>query len=149
MWIFGSWAKYHKTVRNPPTYKFCIYKFVWIVGLFYLPCACFDLRFIPPSDKMHPVDAKNRYYSTAADKFIDTRMGGSLAINPRAQFCQYSDIRVKNRAHTGEVNINSVLDTGLGRFYSEVFEDNQYEFNIFKIQRFKNYSKRRSCFLCR
>ncbi len=85
----------------------------------------FDLRFIPPSDKMHPVDAKNRYYSTAADKFIDTRMGGSLAINPRAQFCQYSDIRVKNRAHTGEVNINSVLDTGLGRFYSEVFEDNQ------------------------
>lgn len=25
LWIFGSEAKYHKTVRNPPTYKFCIF----------------------------------------------------------------------------------------------------------------------------
>ena len=85
----------------------------------------FDLRFMPPSDKMHPVDAKNRYYSTAADKFMDTRLGGSLAINPRAQFCQYSDIRVKNRVHDGEVTVTKGLDSGLGRFYSEVFEDNQ------------------------
>jgi len=99
----------------------------------------FDLRFIPPSDKMHPVDARNRYYSTAADKFMDTRIGGSLAINPRAQFCQYSDIRVKNRVHSGDVTVNDAVDSGLGRFYSEVFEDNQQlVFITFGIPRFNS-----------
>jgi len=85
----------------------------------------FDLRFIPATSKMHPVDARNRYYSTASDKFTNTRMGSSLAINPRAQFCQYSDIRVKNRVYEGDVTVTNAADSGIGRMYSEVFDDNQ------------------------
>lgn len=28
LWIFGSQAKYHKTVRNPPTCKYCIFRYI-------------------------------------------------------------------------------------------------------------------------
>ena len=42
-------------------------------------------------------DVKNRYYSSAASKFTDSRLGGNIGINSRYQFNRYSDIRVNGR----------------------------------------------------
>lgn len=73
-----------------------------------------------------PNDVENRYYSTANMKFTDTRLGGSIGINPRPQFCQYSDIPVGGRLKDAR-NTPSILDFngnyGMGRQYSEFIDD--------------------------
>lgn len=64
------------------------------------------------------IDDRLRYrriMTTAIYKFTDTTIGGNFAINPPPQFTEYSDIRVPSR-NTGS--------TGMGRYYSEVMDDN-------------------------
>lgn len=99
----------------------------------------FDLRFNPPADKMFSIDAANRYYSTASQKFTDTRLGRSLALNPKPQSCQYSDIRVKNNSTVNSVSISGALGTGLGRKYSEIDDDfQQLVYMSFGIAKFNS-----------
>lgn len=70
-------------------------------------------------------DAKNRYFSTADLKFTDTTMGGNIGINSKPQFTRYADTRKKGRrADRQRTTINSNGSLGMGRFYSEVFDDN-------------------------
>lgn len=72
------------------------------------------------------VDAKNRYWSSADNKFVDTRLGGSIGVNARPQFTRYSDTRVKGRIHDRtDVSIQNLKGNhGLGRYYSEAIDDN-------------------------
>lgn len=60
-------------------------------------------------------DMKRRVYTTSSRKFTDTTMGGSFALNPLPQFTDFADI-----AHKSLYSASA----GLGRWYSEVIEDN-------------------------
>lgn len=72
-----------------------------------------------------PDDRKNRYYSTAQSKFTDTRLGCNIGINPKPQFCRYTDIRVKGRnvGRNGVSVTNTSGNYGMGRYYSEAIDD--------------------------
>jgi hypothetical protein len=71
-----------------------------------------------------PDDVANRYYSTANMKFTDTRLGASIGINPRPQFCQYSDVPVPGRLNRNTPSINDFNGNyGMGRQYSEMVDD--------------------------
>lgn len=67
----------------------------------------------------------NRYWSSAAAKFTDSRLGCNIGINCRPQLSPYTDIRVKGRLQ-GRVE-PSVSDTsgnyGMGRYFSEAYDD--------------------------
>jgi len=70
-------------------------------------------------------DIKNRFWSSASTKFTDTRMGGSIGVNARPQWCRYSDIRVSGlMTERTPVSIGSQGNHGMGRFYSEAIDDN-------------------------
>lgn len=77
-----------------------------------------------PSESSY--DKANRYWSTAAVKFTDTRLGGNIGINARPQFTRYSDNRVKGRlSGRAPVSIqNTGGNYGMGRYYSEAIDDN-------------------------
>ncbi len=66
------------------------------------------------------------YWSTAELKFTNTSMGGNLGVNAKPQFCRYSDIRIKGiMPGRNDVSITSMVgNNGMGRFYSEAFDDN-------------------------
>jgi hypothetical protein len=71
------------------------------------------------------IDVKNRYRSSASWKFVDSRLGGNIGINPRPQFTRYSDIRVKGRRpDVQDVSLTSTEGPfGIGRYYSEAIDD--------------------------
>ena len=74
----------------------------------------------------------NRFYTTANQKFTDTKLGGSIGVNARPQFTRYSDIRVPGKL-VGRIKDVTVsmgqgptagASYGLGRYYSEAIDDN-------------------------
>lgn len=79
--------------------------------------------------------AKNRYWSSAGNKFVDTRLGGNIGINPRPQFTRYADVRNPGRLQSRsrksgnsglrtDVTVGSVKgNLGMGRYYSEAIDD--------------------------
>lgn len=71
-------------------------------------------------------DTINRYWSSAANKFVDTRLGGNIGINARPQFTRYSDCRVRGRLMgRNPVSLYNVGGNyGMGRYYSEAIDDN-------------------------
>lgn len=68
------------------------------------------------------VDLQNRIFSDAALKYTDTTPGGNFAMNPVPQFTRSADIKVKSLTNAGS--------KGMGRFYSEKFDDRQQLIHI-------------------
>lgn len=70
-------------------------------------------------------DFKNRFWSSASGKFVDTRIGHNIGVNARPQFTRYADIR--NPGRLKDRNPVSPTSTGgnhgLGEYYSEAIDD--------------------------
>jgi len=82
-------------------------------------------RFMVTDNELEKVDAQNRYYSTANNKFTDSSLGGNVAINARPQFTRYCDIRIPGRRlGIPPVTVNGTGSYGMGRYYSESIDDN-------------------------
>lgn len=75
----------------------------------------------PPSALSDTLNDRRRYYSTTSRKFTDTSLGGNYALNPLSQFTANADFPHK-----------SVFSASnpLGRWYSEVIEDNSQLIHI-------------------
>lgn len=73
--------------------------------------------FLLPKRTISARDFRRRTYATGWNKFSDTTLGGNQAINPLPQFCRYTDVKEQRKFDGGS--------GGMGRFYSEVFDDNQ------------------------
>ena len=74
--------------------------------------------FLVNKDSLEKVDAQNRIFSTASNKFTDTSLGGNLAINPPAQFTRTADLKAVNEFS------KQITNKGMGRYYSEAIDDN-------------------------
>jgi hypothetical protein len=72
---------------------------------------------------------KNRYYSTADNKFTCTSPGMSMGVNPKPQFTRYCDVRSKGKlTNRPDITLQTTGHThglGMGRYYSEAIDDNQ------------------------
>lgn len=72
---------------------------------------------------------KNRYASSADNKFTSTAPGMSVGVNPKPQFTRYCDIRNKGKLlNRPDVNLETRSyqhGLGVGRYYSEAIDDNQ------------------------
>ena len=96
---------------------------------------------------LDPMDASNRYFSSAELKFTDTTMGGNLGINSRPQFTRYCDIRAKGRrSDRKKVTIQEKGSFGMGEYYSEAIDDNSLnlflEFGVPKFNSLFNFFSR-------
>ncbi len=82
--------------------------------------------FIVEVDTLHD-EAKANIFSSYADRyFLDSTVGGSIAINPPYQFTRYADIPRKGRM-LGREDLNprsSSYNLGMGRYYAEAIESN-------------------------
>lgn len=83
--------------------------------------------FLVQRQELQKVDQQNRIFSTASLKFTDTTPGGNFAINPAPQFTRFADIRTPGRFVRSTKNNPG---SGMGRYYSEAFDDNQQLVNI-------------------
>ncbi len=74
----------------------------------------------------NPADGVNRFWSSASSKFSSAVIGSSIAVNNRAQYTRYADIRVKGRLKgRNDVTLfNASGNYGMGRYYSEAIDDN-------------------------
>jgi hypothetical protein len=84
--------------------------------------------FLVPSTAQQDIDNRNRSFSTNRFKFGNTQLGGSLAINPPAQFTPNADPRIPGIMVQLDADGNPVTpnpDHGsYGRYYGEVIEEN-------------------------
>lgn len=71
---------------------------------------------LPARDIASDYDAIYRVYSTANAKFVDTSFGGNWEINPLPGFTEFADLPTKGSYSSGK---------GIGRGYSELFDDNK------------------------
>jgi len=79
--------------------------------------------FLVANRDLDPKDNKYRFFSTAAMKFTDTTPGGNFEINPLPQFTKYCDL-------PPPTNSRLIGSQGMGRFYSEVFDDNSQRIHM-------------------
>jgi hypothetical protein len=68
-----------------------------------------------PKLAIDQVDMVRRTFSNDYRKFSDTTLGGNPAINPPAQFTRFADLKARRFHQVGY---------GMGRYYSEVIDDN-------------------------
>lgn len=78
-----------------------------------------------PSGAISNDDLYYREYTSAQFKFTDTSLGGNFAINTPPQFCANADPVTKSYVDVlSKVESNLPYKTGMGRWYSEVIDDN-------------------------
>ncbi len=89
--------------------------------------------FLTTSAKLDELTQRNRTFTTASLKYSDTRLGGSIEINPPPQFCRNADIKVPSVVGPGSnpLSLKPVISTsglpqGLGRYWSEALDDNKH-----------------------
>jgi hypothetical protein len=72
-------------------------------------------------------DIKNRTFTTADTKFVDTGLGGNFAFNPKPQFTRYCDVRSKGLIKSRTTVSPELVDAnvGMGNYYSEAIDDTQ------------------------
>ena len=82
-------------------------------------------RFIV-GDKNLPDEYVPLQYATRADdKWMDTTLGGDLAVNPRPQHCRYADPRVSTPyLPRDKTTVNPSTNLGMGEYYSKSIHDN-------------------------
>lgn len=76
---------------------------------------------VPESSLTDSVNNRRRYYTTSSRKFTDTTFGGHFAINPLSQFTANCDFK-----HPSIYTPSK----GMGRWYSEVLDDNSQLIHI-------------------
>ena len=89
---------------------------LWARGAFLIGEDAYD-----PSDQK---TIRNRYWSTVNLEFTDTRIGCNIGLNPKPQFCAYSDIVATDRLGVrNPVSPNSTIGNyGKGRYYGEAID---------------------------
>lgn len=85
--------------------------------------------FLVGQESMDQIDKRNRFFTTASFKYVDTSLGGNVCINPPPQFTDNADLVVpgifdRQRAQGSAVNKVTGRSGGLGRYYSEAIDDN-------------------------
>lgn len=75
-----------------------------------------------PKRSIDATDMLRRTYSNDFRKFSDTTLGGNQACNPPPQFTSYADIAGRR--------FNQDISFGMGRYYSEVIDDNSVYVNM-------------------
>lgn len=75
----------------------------------------------PPSSLSDSVNNRRRYYTSSSRKFTDTTLGGNFAMNPLPQFTENCDFKHKSIYSKSK---------GVGRWWSEVLEDNSQLIHI-------------------
>lgn len=72
---------------------------------------------------------KNRYMTSADNKFSSTSPGMSMAVNPKPQFTRYCDIRskgrIRERPDITPGTTSHPVGLGMGGYYSQAIDDNQ------------------------
>lgn len=78
-------------------------------------------------------DSIRRTYTSASKKFTDTTLGGNFVINPMPQFTRYADLKVSSIYSKSK---------GMGRYYSEVIDDNKQVIHMqMGVPRFNSLSR--------
>lgn len=77
--------------------------------------------FLLPRRAISDRDVRGRVFTGGWNKFSDTTLGGNQAINPAPQFCRYTDVNEERFKQAGK---------GMGRYYSEVIDENAVILNV-------------------
>ena len=76
-------------------------------------------------------DKFNRSYSAALNKFTDTTPGGNFTINNPPQACRYADRKNSAlRTYLKRQNVQASSSRGMGRYYSEAYDDNSVKVHL-------------------
>jgi hypothetical protein len=103
--------------------------------------------FLVTSSSLADIDIRNRTFSSATLKYVDTTPGGNLAINPPPQFTRTADVRAAGRfSNNGSASAGTFVggagaigSHGMGRYYSEAIDDNaQRIYMRFGVPRFNS-----------
>lgn len=89
--------------------------------------------FLVSAEDLGPIEVRNRFFTTASLKYVDTSPGANVMINPPPQFTRLADIKPKNIRKEGaprlaDAGLYSAFNYGttLGRYYSEAIDDNAH-----------------------
>ena len=90
--------------------------------------------FLVSAQDLGPIEVRNRFFSSASLKYVDTSPGANIFINPPPQFTRLADIKPKSFrkpigppiSDYGLVGSNGSFGVTLGRYYSEALDDNAH-----------------------